>query len=179
MADGVELSAGSGGAICSTDDCGAAGHVQRVKLSYSANGVATEITADTKGLQVQQATAADLNATVVGTVTANAGTNLNTSALATETTLGTVHGHVDSIDGKLPALGQALAAASVPVILPAATITTLTPPAAITGFATAALQGAGLPAALGAGGGVKVDGSGTALPVSGTVTANAGQLHIR
>ena len=35
----------------------------------------------------------------------------------------------------IPPLGQALAAASVPVILPAATITTLTPPAAITGFA--------------------------------------------
>lgn len=32
-------------------------------------------------------------------------------------------------------LGQALAAASVPVILPAATVTTLTPPAAITNFA--------------------------------------------
>lgn len=45
-----------------------------------------------------------------------------------------------SIDGKLPSLGQALAAASVPVILPSATITTLTPPAAITGFATAAKQ---------------------------------------
>ena len=43
-----------------------------------------------------------------------------------------------SIDGKVPALGQALAAASVPVILPSATITTLTPPAAITGFATEA-----------------------------------------
>jgi hypothetical protein len=42
---------------------------------------------------------------------------------------------VGSIDTKTPALGQALAAASVPVILPAATITTLTPPAAITGFA--------------------------------------------
>ena len=124
--------------------------------------------------------------TVDGSVTANAGTNLNTSALAleaggnlaaikaktdnipalgqalaassvpvilpsatittltppaaitgfaTEATLGTVHGHVDSIDTKTPSLGQALAAASVPVILPAATITTLTPPAAITGFA--------------------------------------------
>lgn len=32
-----------------------------------------------------------------------------------------------SIDGKVPALGQALAAASVPVVLPAAQITTLTP----------------------------------------------------
>lgn len=47
---------------------------------------------------------------------------------------------VASIDTKTPALGQALAAASVPVILPAATITTLTPPAAITGFATSAKQ---------------------------------------
>lgn len=115
-------------------------------------------------------TDAELRATAVpisGTITANAGTNLNTSALATsakqladnhqvtisniastpvitgfatETTLGTVHGHVDSIDTKTPALGQALAAASVPVILPAATVTTLTPPAAISGFATSAKQ---------------------------------------
>lgn len=35
----------------------------------------------------------------------------------------------------LPPLGQAVAASSLPVILPSATITTLTPPAAITGFA--------------------------------------------
>jgi hypothetical protein len=41
-----------------------------------------------------------------------------------------------SIDGKVPALGQALAAASTPVVLPAAQITALTPPAAITGYAT-------------------------------------------
>ena len=47
---------------------------------------------------------------------------------------------VDSIDGKTPALGQALAAASVPVVLTDAQVTTLTPPAAITGFATAANQ---------------------------------------
>lgn len=47
---------------------------------------------------------------------------------------------IASIDTKTPSLGQALAAASVPVILPSATITTLTPPAAITGFATSAKQ---------------------------------------
>lgn len=47
---------------------------------------------------------------------------------------------LSSIDTKTPALGQAAAAASVPVILPSATITTLTPPAAITGFGTAANQ---------------------------------------
>lgn len=36
---------------------------------------------------------------------------------------------------KIPAQGQALAAASMPVVLPAAQITTLTPPAAITNYA--------------------------------------------
>lgn len=41
-----------------------------------------------------------------------------------------------SIDAKLPALGQALSAASVPVVLTAAQLSTLTPPAAISGFAT-------------------------------------------
>jgi hypothetical protein len=75
---------------------------------------------------------------ITGTVTANAGTNLNTSALALE-----AGGNLAAIKAKtdnIPALGQALASASVPVILPAATITTLTPPAAITGFATSAKQ---------------------------------------
>ena len=78
------------------------------------------------------------NNDITGTVTANAGTNLNTSALALES-----GGNLASIKAKtdnIPALGQALASASVPVILPAATITTLTPPAAITGFATSAKQ---------------------------------------
>lgn len=62
-------------------------------------------------------------------------TGASTSALQT-----TGNTSLSSIDGKTPALGQALAAASVPVILPSATITTLTPPAAITGFATSANQ---------------------------------------
>lgn len=72
-----------------------------------------------------------------GSITANAGTNLNTSALALEA------GNLASIKAKtdnIPALGQALAAGSLPVVLPTAQITTLTPPAAITGFATSAKQ---------------------------------------
>ena len=70
---------------------------------------------------------------ISGTVTANAGTNLNTSALALET-----GGNLATIvtnTGHIPAQGQALAAASLPVVLTAAQIITLTPPAAITGFA--------------------------------------------
>jgi hypothetical protein len=74
---------------------------------------------------------------VSGTVTANIGT---VATLATAAKQDTGNTSIASIDTKTPALGQALAAASVPVILPSATITTLTPPAAITGFATSAKQ---------------------------------------
>jgi len=62
------------------------------------------------------------------------------SGVATSARQDTGNTSVASIDTKTPALGQALAANSVPVILPAATVTTLTPPAAITGFGTAANQ---------------------------------------
>jgi len=75
---------------------------------------------------------------ITGTVTANAGTDLNTSLLALES-----GGNLASIKAKtdnIPPLGQALAAASTPVVLTAAQITTLTPPAAITGYATSAAQ---------------------------------------
>lgn len=58
---------------------------------------------------------------------ANAGTNLNTSALALES-----GGHLASIDTKTPALGQALSSASVPVVLTASQLTTLTPPTTVT-----------------------------------------------
>jgi hypothetical protein len=57
-------------------------------------------------------------------------TGAATSALQT-----TGNTSLSSIDGKTPALGQQLAAASSPVVLTAAQIATLTPPAAITGFA--------------------------------------------
>jgi hypothetical protein len=71
-------------------------------------------------------------------------------AVATGAKQDTGNTSLSNIDGKTPALGQALAAASVPVILPAATITTLTPPTTVTanlgtiaGVATASLQGTG------------------------------------
>jgi len=57
---------------------------------------------------------------VSGTVAANAGTNLNTSLLALET-----GGNLASINTKLPSQGQALAAASMPVVLTAAQLSTL------------------------------------------------------
>lgn len=69
---------------------------------------------------------------VSGTVTANLGT-LNGAATSAKQDTGNTS--VASIDTKTPALGQALAAASVPVVLTAAQVTTLTPPAAITNYA--------------------------------------------
>lgn len=129
MADNVELNAGSGGATLATDDCGAGGHTQIVKLGIATDGSATPIPADANGLLVKTTTAlpagannigdvdiltiaaGDNNignvdivsgvittvsavtaitnalptgANVIGQVTANAGTNLNTSALALE-----------------------------------------------------------------------------------------------
>jgi hypothetical protein len=71
--------------------------------------------------------------TPLAAVQANAGTNLNTSLLALEAggNLAAIKADVD----KIPSQGQALSAASMPVVLPATQITTLTPPAAITGFA--------------------------------------------
>lgn len=89
-----------------------------------------------------QATMANSNPIVLASdqsaIPVSAGTNLNTSLLALESggNLAAIKAKTDNI----PALGQALAAASLPVILPAATVTTLTPPAAITGFATEAKQ---------------------------------------
>lgn len=89
-----------------------------------------------------QATLAAETTKVIGTVNvaagqsiqANAGTNLNTSALALEA------GHLATIDTKIPNQGQALAAASVPVVLTAIQQTALTPPAAIVGFNLEATQ---------------------------------------
>lgn len=98
----------------------------------SANSSPVVIASDQATVPVSLASVPSHAVTNAGTfaVQASAGTNLNTSALALET-----GGNLATIATRTPALGQALAAASVPVILPSATITTLTPPAAITGFA--------------------------------------------
>lgn len=89
-------------------------------------------------------TDAQLRATPVpvsGTVTANAGTGtfaVSAAALplpsgaSTAANQATEIASLASIDTKTPALGQALAAASVPVVLTAAQLTTLTPLTSVT-----------------------------------------------
>lgn len=51
MADDVTLNSMSGGIVVATDDSGT-GHVQLIKLAYSADGSRVPITADTNGLKV-------------------------------------------------------------------------------------------------------------------------------
>lgn len=53
------------------------------------------------------------------------------SGAATSANRSTANTSLASIDGKIPALGQALASGSVPVVLPDAQITTLTPPTSV------------------------------------------------
>lgn len=77
MADGVAITAGSGTTIL-TDDTGAGGHAQVVKLAIStdgsgtlipadaANGIDVDVTRVSGSVTVAQATASNLNATVVG-----------------------------------------------------------------------------------------------------------------
>lgn len=105
------------------------------------------------------------------TVTQATGTNLHTvvdsSALPTGASTSTLqttgNTSLSSIDTKTPSLGQALAAASVPVVLPAAQISTLTPLSSVT---VTQSTGTNLH--------TTVDNFPATQPISGTVTANAG-----
>lgn len=62
----------------------------------------------------------------------NASLSAIEAAVSTAANQTTGNASLSSIDGKTPALGQALAASSVPVVLPAAQITALTPPTSVT-----------------------------------------------
>jgi len=127
--------------IIATDEVASA-HYQKIKLDVGGDGVSIPATGDaTNGLDVD-VTRVQGTVTVSGTVTAtptgtqNVDVTANTVGLATGAGQTTGNNSLSSIDTKTPALGQALAAASTPVVLTAAQVTTLTPPAAIAGFST-------------------------------------------
>lgn len=63
------------------------------------------------------------------------GVSIPVTDLSTSAKQDTGNTSLSSIDTKTPALGQALAAASTPIVLTASQLTTLTPPAAITNYA--------------------------------------------
>lgn len=137
MADSaVAVSAGTGTNIDTRTEGTNGNHRQVIVVGDPATNAGVAPVDATAGLKVDLG--ADNDVTVTGTVDLGATDNAVLDAIAADT--GTIAGDTTSIDAKIPALGQALAAASVPVVLPAAQITTLTPPAAITGFATSAKQ---------------------------------------
>lgn len=111
MADNTQIDNGTTGDIISTDDI-AGVKVQRVKVQYGVDGSAADVSAGNP-LPVS---AASLPLPSGASTSAKQDTG-NTS--------------VASIDSKTPALGQALATSSVPVVLPAAQVTTLTPPTSV------------------------------------------------
>ncbi len=163
----VECDAGSGGAKIPTSNFTQGADTVRVPISmiyFGAIDTAGVVVSASNPLPVVQTGALPAGTNVIGHVICDTGsttavtgtvactqsgtwnvTNISgtvslPTGAATSAKQDTGNTSLSSIDGKLPALGQALAAASVPVILPSATITTLTPPAAITGFGTAANQ---------------------------------------
>lgn len=125
VAENVNVSAFGGTAVTLGQKLMAASMPVVIASDQSAISVTFSGTNDVNILEVAGvAVAAGAGATTAGTIrTVTASDSPDVASLA-------------SIDTKTPALGQALAAASVPVVLTVAQITTLTPPAAITGFAT-------------------------------------------
>ena len=76
MADGLTLNAGSGGETLATDDAGAGGHVQIVKLAISTDGSATLIPAEaSNGLDVD-VTRIQAGDNVIGRVKLSDGTDV-------------------------------------------------------------------------------------------------------
>jgi hypothetical protein len=74
MADNVTIDPGeTPSVVVSTDDAGASGHVQRVKLALSADGVATHATVDADGVLVNLGTNNDV--TIASLPALAAGTN--------------------------------------------------------------------------------------------------------
>ena len=95
---------------------------------------------------------------VSGTVTANAGTNLNTSALALES-----GGNLATVASGVLSQGAATSGQKAHLIQ-----------GAVTTSAPTYTTGNSNPLSLTTGGALRVDGSGSTQPISGTVTANAG-----
>lgn len=122
------LQTNAAGALITTPDPTGVQHVI-VDSSALPTGAATQTTLSTVSTTLGSILLDMTNGTQVTQVTGTLPlpTGASTSALQTSG-----NASLTSIDGKTPALGQALAAASVPVVLPAAQITALTPPTTVT-----------------------------------------------
>lgn len=194
MADGVPITAGSGTTIL-TDDTGAGGHAQVMKLAISTDGSGTLIPADSaNGLDVDvtrvsgnvtvvQPTASNLNANVSGTVDAtqsgtwNVGLNAGSNAIGSITN--TTFAATQSGSWSVGLNAGSNAIGSITNTSFAATQSTASsllnkPYGAVTTAAPSYTNGTDDALSLTTSGALRVDGSAATQPVSGTVTANAG-----
>lgn len=126
---------------------------------------------------VVQATAANLNATVTGTVTANAGSGSFTVVQATAANLnatvtGTVTSNIGTTNGL--ALDSSIAKLTIAQSAALGTNTQALVGGSVTTAAPTYTTGNINPLSLTTAGALRVDASATTQPVSGTVTANAG-----
>lgn len=110
----ANASVGSNGAIAPTSSTEVAG----INPSGNLQPISTDASGN-QNVNVVSSTLPTGGATAANQVTGN-------------NSLADIDTHVVSMDTKTPALGQALAAASSPVVLPAAQITALTPPTTVT-----------------------------------------------
>lgn len=129
MSSGTRLNPGSGGDLVATDEIAggvADGQkVQRMKIGYGADHAYADLTTEpaTSARQATAQTALD----AIKVATEESATEAKQDAtiaalglLSTEAKLEAVRALLASLDGKVPALGQALAGASAPVVLPSA-----------------------------------------------------------
>ena len=147
MSDGVAITAGAGTTVA-TDDCGASGHAQIVKLAYSSDGAATLVTVDADGVLVNLG--ANNDVTVAGVSTAAKQDTGNTSLATIAGTVAGTEVQVDVLTSALPT--GASTAAKQPALGTAGTAST----------DVITVQGIAAMTAL------KVDGSAVTQPVSGT-----------
>lgn len=97
--DPVAITPGSGELIA-TDDCSTDGKAQIFKLAYSADGTITRVTADAKGLKVQQTTAADFACTEASASAIKTAVELLDDAVSTTGSAVPAKGHqVTGTDG--------------------------------------------------------------------------------
>lgn len=173
MADNVAITAGSGTTIA-TDDVSSV-HYQRVKLVDGTLDSTAAIPGDaTNGLDVD-VTRVQGTVTVSGTVTANAGTNLNTSSLALESggNLATIAGAVRAEDAASADGHTGIPSLAVRKATPANTSNTdgdyeMLQMSAGRLWASATVDnGTG-------GSAVNIQDGGNSITVDGTITANAG-----
>jgi hypothetical protein len=112
----------------------------RVKIALGANNTNDGDVASGNPMPVSLPAATVTTLTPPAAITGFATSAKQDTLIAATDGVETLLGTIDADTSKIPSQGQALAAASMPVVLPEAQITTLTPPAAISGFATSAKQ---------------------------------------